>query len=78
VDGGVLWRNGYDGKVLRYGAGERYQQYNVPTFILTVLMIIYCTVYQSPSFKIGPRYNISITTPIASARPRKTFVSKAI
>jgi hypothetical protein len=26
VDGGVLWRNGCDGKVLRYGAGERHQQ----------------------------------------------------
>jgi hypothetical protein len=27
VDGGMLWRNGSDGKVLRYGAGERHQQW---------------------------------------------------
>ena len=25
MDGGVLWRNGYDGKVLRCGVGERHQ-----------------------------------------------------
>jgi hypothetical protein len=25
VDGGMLWRSGCDGKVLRYGAGERHQ-----------------------------------------------------
>jgi hypothetical protein len=26
VGGGMLWRSGCDEKVLRYGAGERYQQ----------------------------------------------------
>jgi hypothetical protein len=26
VDGGMLWRNGCDGKVLRCGAGNRHQQ----------------------------------------------------
>jgi hypothetical protein len=27
VEGGVLWRNGCDGKFLRCGAGERYQHF---------------------------------------------------
>jgi hypothetical protein len=26
VDGGMLWRNGCDGKALRCGAGNRHQQ----------------------------------------------------
>ena len=26
MDGGVLWRNGCDGKALRCGAGNRHQQ----------------------------------------------------
>jgi hypothetical protein len=26
MEGGMLWRNGCDGKVLRYGAGDRHQQ----------------------------------------------------
>jgi hypothetical protein len=29
VEGGMIWRKGYDGKVLRCGAGERHQQLRI-------------------------------------------------
>jgi L-asparaginase II len=37
VDGGMLWRNGCDGKVLRCGAGNRHQHIRPPSTLRCII-----------------------------------------
>ena len=41
MDGGMLWRNGCDGKVLRCGAGDRHQQVNIQILIAVPALEMY-------------------------------------
>jgi hypothetical protein len=60
VDGGMLWRNGCDGKVLRCGAGNRHQQ-GARIILRTVVLIL---------------ISVSRATVVTAGRSQGNFIPK--
>ena len=74
MDGGILWRNGCDGEVLRCGAGERHQQLHPNVRLYPLGNCRYISVNFIRVRPPGYFIHIFITTPVVSALKKLLYV----
>jgi hypothetical protein len=74
VEGGMLWRNGCDGKVLRCGAGERHRQCMIVAMpvacschraqaLALVEFTVFCCIVHSIIWLAAPRGAVGVHAP---------------